>query len=150
MKIKFDFKKYFQKCCMYVEGYHSFDFVFKLSYCLIFSCSKKASQLKQSLVPWKFVFYYICGSCWPVQFSCLVVSDSLQPHLLQHTRPPSPLLEFTETHVRWVGDAIQPSHIKWCDVIHTLGLIKSIYWVWWHRYSWVPVRHSGCDTIQWL
>ena len=36
-----------------------------------------------------------------VQFSHSVVSDSLQPHGLQHTRPPcpSPLPEFTQTHV---------------------------------------------------
>ena len=27
---------------------------------------------------------------WPVQFSCSVVSDSLRPHGLQHTRPPCP------------------------------------------------------------
>ena len=27
-----------------------------------------------------------------VQFSCSVVSDSLRPHELQHTRPPCPLL----------------------------------------------------------
>ena len=75
-----------------------------------FSCSKKASQLKQSLVPWKFVFLLYLWFMLAVQFSRLVVSDSLQPHVLQHTRPPSLLLEFTETHVHWVGDAIQPSH----------------------------------------
>ena len=36
------------------------------------------------------------------------MSDSLQPH----TRPPCPsqLLEFTQTHVHRVSDAIQPSH----------------------------------------
>ena len=47
-----------------------------------------------------------------LQFSCSVVSDSLWPHGLQHTRPPCPsqLLEFTQTHVHWVGDAIQPPH----------------------------------------
>ena len=47
-----------------------------------------------------------------VPFSCSVVSDSLRPHGLQHTRPPfhHQLLEFTQTHVHWVGDAIQPSH----------------------------------------
>jgi len=27
---------------------------------------------------------------WPSQFSCSVVSDSLRPHGLQHTRPPCP------------------------------------------------------------
>ena len=47
-----------------------------------------------------------------VQFSHSVVSDSLRPHESQHTRPScsSPLLEFTQTHVHRVGDAIQPSH----------------------------------------
>ena len=47
-----------------------------------------------------------------VQFSRSVVSDSLQPHESQHTRPPCPhqLPEFTETHVHRVSDAIQPSH----------------------------------------
>ena len=47
-----------------------------------------------------------------VQFSHSVVSDSLWPHGLQHARPPcpSPTPELTQTHVHWVGDAIQPSH----------------------------------------
>ena len=47
-----------------------------------------------------------------VQFSCSVMSDSLWPHELQHARPPCPsqLPRSTQTHVHWVGDAIQPSH----------------------------------------
>ena len=48
-----------------------------------------------------------------VQFSPSVMSDTLQPHGLQHTRPPCPsptLRELTQTHVHWVGDAIQLSH----------------------------------------
>ena len=47
-----------------------------------------------------------------VQFSCSVVADSLRPHELQHTRPPcsSSVVEFTQTHVHRVSDAIQPSH----------------------------------------
>ena len=46
------------------------------------------------------------------QISLLVVSDSLQPHESQHTRPPvhHQLSEFTQTHVHRVSDAIQPSH----------------------------------------
>ena len=45
-----------------------------------------------------------------VQFSCSVMSNSLQPHWLQHARPPcpSPNPGVTQTHVHWVGDAIQP------------------------------------------
>ena len=49
-----------------------------------------------------------------VQFSLSVVSDSLRSHGLQHTRPPclspNPRVEFTQTHVHWVGNAIQPPH----------------------------------------
>ena len=46
-----------------------------------------------------------------VQSSCSVVSNSLQPHESQHTRSPyHHLPEFTQTHIHWVGDAIQPSH----------------------------------------
>ena len=47
-----------------------------------------------------------------VQFSHSVVSDSLRP--MNRSTPGLPvyhqLPEFTQTHVHWVGDAIQPSH----------------------------------------
>ena len=47
-----------------------------------------------------------------VQFSHSIVSNSLQPHELQHARPPcpSPTSEFTQTHIHRVSDAVQPSH----------------------------------------
>ena len=51
-----------------------------------------------------------------IQFSRLVMSDSLRLHEPQHARPPCPspsprvVLESTQTHVHQVGDAIQPSH----------------------------------------
>ena len=45
-------------------------------------------------------------------FSCFVVSSSLWPHRLQHTRLPCLhyLPEFAQTHIHWVDDVIQPSH----------------------------------------
>ena len=60
-----------------------------------------------------------CSSYFPslcplllLLFSRLVVSNSLWPHGLQHTRIPCLhyLPEFAQTHVRWVDDVIQPSH----------------------------------------
>ena len=44
-----------------------------------------------------------------------VVSDSLWPHGLKHTRLPCPLpsLELAQTHIHWFGDAIQPSRPLW-------------------------------------
>ena len=46
------------------------------------------------------------------QFSHSVMSNSLRPLGLQHTRLPclSPIPEFSQTHVHWVNDATQPSH----------------------------------------
>ena len=46
-----------------------------------------------------------------VQFSHSVVSGSLWPHQLQHAGLPvhHQLSEFTQTHVHWVRDTIQPS-----------------------------------------
>ena len=43
-----------------------------------------------------------------------VQSESLQPHGLQHARPPCPpccqLPELAQTHIHQISDAIQPSH----------------------------------------
>ena len=46
------------------------------------------------------------------EFSRSVVSNSLWSHELQHARPTSTsqLPEFTQTHVHWISDAIQPYH----------------------------------------
>ena len=52
-------------------------------------------------------------SVYSVQFSSVPQSCStLRPHDSQHTGFPVPhqLLEFTQTHIHRVGDAIQPSH----------------------------------------
>ena len=56
--------------------------------------------------------YSLVFSSVQFQFSHSVVSHFLWPHESQHARPPcpSPTLEFTQTHVHWVSDAIQPSH----------------------------------------
>ena len=59
-----------------------------------------------------------------VQFSHSVVSDSLPP--LNPSTPGLPvhhqLLEFTQTHVRWVGNTIQTSHPLSCPSPPTLNL----------------------------
>ena len=53
-----------------------------------------------------------CSELVSVQFSHSVVSNSLWPHGLQHPGFPVHhwLLEFIQTPVHWVSDAIQPSH----------------------------------------
>ena len=55
------------------------------------------------------------------------MSDSLWPHESQYTRPPCPSPEFTQTHVRRVSDAIQPSYpLSFPDVPNSL---KMFYWL---------------------
>ena len=59
-----------------------------------------------------------------VQLSHSVVADSLQPHELQHVRLPypSPTPKSTQTHVHYVGDAIQPSYSPLCPSPPALNL----------------------------
>ena len=59
---------------------------------------------------WGILFLFQVSS---VQFRLSVISDSLQPHESQHTRPPcpSPTPRVHSDHVHWVRDAIQPSHL---------------------------------------
>ena len=81
---------------------------FPLICALIFWCLNYFS-LPRSLASLSFRFF----SCiMLLLFSRSVMSNSLWPHGLQHTRFPvfHYLLEFAHTHVHWVDDAIQPSY----------------------------------------
>ena len=68
------------------------------------------------VLKWIYIFtvdkYTHINTCTLVHLSYLVLSNSLWPHGLQHTRLPCPshLPELAQTHVHWVSDAIQPSH----------------------------------------
>ena len=79
--------------------------------CLAYSGLSK-EQIKSPqhshLLKWLFIDSVQFSS---VQFSHSVASDSLRLHKLQHSRAVyHKLPEFTQTHVHWVHDAIQPSH----------------------------------------
>ena len=62
--------------------------------------------------PWCPLYISSVQSLSSVHFSHSVVSKSLRPHESQHPGLPvnHQLPEFTQTHVHWVSDAIQPSH----------------------------------------
>ena len=80
-----------------------------------------------------------------VQFSRSVVSDSLQPHEPQHTRPPcpSPTPEFTQTHVHWVGDMASPSHPLSAPCPLPLNLSQ-------HQglFKWVSSSHQVANVLE--
>ena len=104
------------------SGSTHFDFggVFFISFLLIHSFmsftkywgKRQEWAIKETgIAPWK----EEDGEEWvgfSVQFSHSVMSDSLQPHGLQHARLPypSPTPRVYQTHVHWIGDAIQPPH----------------------------------------
>ena len=77
-------------------------------------------------------------SRYSLLFSCLVTSSSLWPHGLQHAGLliAYHLLEFAQTQVHWVDDAIQPSHpltpssLSALDISHHQGLFQ---WVCSHQ-----------------
>ena len=82
-----------------------------------------------------------------VQFSCSVMSDSLQSHGLQHARLPcpSPTSKLAQTHVHGVGDAILPSVPLFpsppaFNLSQNQGLFK---WVWAGSRSWWWKGKSG-------
>ena len=88
-------------------------------------------------------------------FSCSVVSDSLQP--LDCSTPGFPvhhhLLELAQTHVHWVGDAIQPSHSLSSpsppafNLSQHQGLFQCCYV--WSKYSLLCNMFHDALHIQW-
>ena len=80
-----------------------------------------------------------------VQFSHSVVSYCLWPYGLQHARPPfhHQLQEFTQTHLHWVGDAIQPSHSLLSPSPPTFNLSQ-------HQdlFKWVSSSHQVAKVLE--
>ena len=80
-------------------------------------------------------------------FSCPIVSDFLWPHEMQHTGVPALhcLLEFAQTHVHWVSDAIQPSHPLAPPPPSPLALSLSQHW---GLFQWVSSSHQVANVLE--
>ena len=80
-----------------------------------------------------------------VQFSYSVLSDSLQPHRLQHARPPcpSPTPGVYPNSYHWVSDAIQPSHPLSSSYPLTFNLSQ-------HQglFQWVSSSHQVAKVLE--
>ena len=77
--------------------------------------------LKRMHILLLWVWYFkmsIWSSCWSVQFSRSVLSDSLWPHELQHARPPSPTPSITNSWSSLILTSIKSvmpsSHLIFC------------------------------------
>ena len=79
-------------------------------------------------------------SCCSAARSCPTLSDPKD-----HSTPGFPVLhrlpEFAQTHVHWVGDAIQPSHVLWSPSPPALHLSQRQGCVSWMS-GWIPTRGS--------
>ena len=86
-----------------------------------------------------------------VQFNHSVASDSLQPHELQHARPPCPS-PTPRVHVHCVGDAIQPSHPLSSPSPPTLNLSQGLFqWVSsLHQVAKVLELQLQCQSFHWI
>ena len=81
-----------------------------------------------------------------VQFSHSVVSDSLQPHGLQHARPPCPSPTpgvYSNSHVHWVSDAIQPIHPLSSPFPAAFNLSQHQ-----HLFQWVSSSHQVVKVLE--
>ena len=54
--------------------------------------------------------FVLCCSCCPVAKSCLTLCGPMDQSMPGCIQWPLYLLEFAQSHVRWAGDAISPSH----------------------------------------
>ena len=82
---------------------------------------------------------------WPLDnWLVLLLSHvpTLWSHGLQHTRLPCPsyLLEFTQTHVHWLSDAIQPSHLLSPSSL-ALNLSQNLF-------QWVSSSHQVAKALE--
>jgi len=59
-----------------------------------------------------------------VQFSCSVVSDSLRPYRLQHTRPPCPVL----TVASWPAYRFLRRQVRWTGIPISFRILHSLLW----------------------
>ena len=103
------------------------------------------------LVPRKICIFCLCflASLWLYQFSsvaqsCLTLYDPMNrsmPGLLVHHQLP----EFTQTHVHWVDDAIQPSHPLSSPSPPALNLSQ-------HQglFKWVSSSHQVTKLLEFL
>ena len=78
------------------------------------TCFTSVYQPTVSPAPWKHVLHCFHISPQYLVFSWVTQSYPTLCDPMNHNTPGLPvhhqLLEFTQTHVHWVGDAIQPSH----------------------------------------
>ena len=80
-----------------------------------------------------------------LSFSCLVVSDFLWPHGLQHARLACPSLspKVCSNHVHWVDDDIQLSHPQSLPSPPALNLLQ-------HQglFKWVSISHQVAKVLE--
>ena len=110
-------------------------------------------KIKQTHIPTPILQRLICLS---VQLSHSVVSNSLRPHGLEHTRLLCPLStpEPTQTHVHRVGDTIQPSYPLSSPSPPAFNLVQHqdlFKWVSsWHHMAKVLEFQLQHQSFQWI
>ena len=119
---------------------------------LVAPCKKKPKELYlvahvlRSELEWSFSKFMLSPLSLPVQFSsvaqsCVTLCDSMD-----HSMPGLPvhhqLPEFTQTHLHWAGDAIQPSHpLSSPSPAFNLSQYQGLF-------KWVSSSHQVAEVLE--
>ena len=94
---------------------------------------------------WWLLIYWITYIFSSVQFSSVAQSCPTLCNPMNRSTPGLPihhqLLEFTQTHVHWVGDAIQPSHPLLSPSPPALSLYQDLF-------QWVSSSHQVAKVLE--
>ena len=117
-------------------------------------------------------FWIQNSKAYSVQFSCSILSDSLRPHGLQHTRPPcsSPTPRASSNSCpssRWCHPTISPSIVPFSSCLHSspasgsfqmsklfetggqsIGVSASAFVLPMNTQDWYPLGWTGCISLQ--
>ena len=116
-----------------------------IAVCLCFISSRSLlNELKISCI--FFILFWIFWKFFSMLlFSLSVESDSLPSNGLQHERLPCPSVSprVAQTHVRWVSDAIQPSHPLSSPSLPAFNLSQ-------HQglFQWVSFSHQMAKVLE--
>ena len=106
-------------------------------------CSVKMKSSTTGLLPLEFHVKIVINTFSSVVQSCPTLCDSMD--CMQHARPPihQQLPELTQTHVHWVGNAIQPSHPLSSPSPPAFNLSQHH-----HLFQWVDSSHQVAKVLE--
>ena len=122
-------------------------------------------------LPWKYINQYHFSKSHSVQFSSVTQSCPTPCNPMNRSTPGLPvyhqLPEYTQTHVHWVGDALQPPHplsspsppalnlsqdqglFKWVSSLHQVAKVLE-FQLQHQSFKWPQIQWTRCHDLSFL